>query len=219
MPAPAEFQKRLQSIEVLLGEIETAADPSLRTSVQQLVQLVMDLHGAGIERTLELIRGAGEGGEAIIQKLGRDELVASLLVLYGLHPLTLEERVMLALDKVRPRLRTHEGSVEFLSIQDGAVRLRVRANGHGCGSTAQALKDMVEEAMYQGAPDITALTVEGVEEKQGFVSLDALKASTLMPLLSNGHSLAAGRKEDERSLAGWQRIRCSTPVCAASVCG
>jgi len=175
MPAPAEFQKRLQSIEVLLGEIEAAADPSLRTSVQQLMQLVMDLHGAGLERMLELIRSAGEGGEGIVQKLGKDELVASLLVLYGLHPLSLEERLTQTLEKVRPRLRTHEGSVELLSLQDGAVRLRVQANGHGCGSTAQALK-------------------EGAEEKQGFVSLDALKASTLMPLLSNGHSVAAGEK-------------------------
>jgi Fe-S cluster biogenesis protein NfuA len=194
MPAPAEFQKRLQSIEALLGEIEAAADPSLRTSVQQLVQLVMDLHGAGIERTLELISSAGEGGESIIQKLGKDELVASLLVLYGLHPLSLEERVTQALEKVRPRLRAHDGSVELLSLQGGAVRLRVQADGHGCGSTAQALKEMVEEAVYQGAPDITALTVEGAEEKQGFVSLDALKASTLIPLVSNGHSVAAGEK-------------------------
>ena len=194
MRAPAEFQKRLQSIEALLGEIEAAADPSLRTSVQQLVRLVMDLHGGGLERTLELIRATGEGGEAIVQKLGRDELVASLLVLYGLHPMTLEERVTLALDKARSRLRAHDGEVELLSIQDGAVRLRLRANGHGCGSTAQALKEIVEEAVYQSAPDVTALAIEGAEEKQGFVSIDALKASAFVPAASNGLSFTAGEK-------------------------
>jgi Fe-S cluster biogenesis protein NfuA len=194
MPAQAEFQKRLQSIEALLGEIEAAADPSLRTSVQQLVQLVMDLHGGALERTLELIRATGEEGEAIVQKLGRDELVASLLVLYGLHPLTLEERVTLGLDKARLRLRAHDGEVELLSIHDGAVRLRLRANGHGCGSTAQALKEMVEEAVYQSAPDVTALAIEGAEEKQGFVSIDALKASAFVPVASNGLSLTAGEK-------------------------
>ena len=43
---------------------------------------------------LELIRAArAMRGESVIQKLGRDELVASLLVLYGLHPLDLEARV------------------------------------------------------------------------------------------------------------------------------
>src|SRR5580692_2146534 len=122
MPGQAEFQQRLQSIERLLGEIEGAADPSLRTSVQQLVQLVMDLHGAGIERMLELVRADATGGEGLIYKLGRDELVASLLVLYGLHPLDLEARVVEALDKARARLRSHQGEAELLSIQDGTVR-------------------------------------------------------------------------------------------------
>src|SRR5271154_7596249 len=178
MPAQPEFQQRLQSIERLLGEIESAADPSLRSSVQELVQLVMDLHGAGIERMLELVRAAGDAGETITQKLGRDDLVASLLVLYGLHPVDLEGRVNQALDKVRPRLRAREGQVELLSIQDGAVRLRLRANGHGCGSTAEALKEMVEEAIYQAAPDITALTVDGANDQQGFVPLTLLQGAT-----------------------------------------
>src|SRR5580704_8317847 len=102
MPAQPEFQQRLQSIERLLGEIEAGADPGLRANVQELVQLVMDLHGAGIERILELIRAAGDGGESIVQRMGRDDLVASLLVLYGLHPVNLEGRVAQALDKVRP---------------------------------------------------------------------------------------------------------------------
>jgi Fe-S cluster biogenesis protein NfuA len=176
MPQP-EFQQRLQSIEQLLGKIEGAADPHLRTTVQELVQLVMDLHGAGLDRMLELIRAAGDGGESIIQKLGRDELVASLLVLYGLHPMSIEARVGEALDKVRPRLRAHEGDVELLSIQDGAVRLGLQANGHGCGSTAQALKEMVEEAVYQKAPDVTALVVEGVGQKPGFVPIEMLQGA------------------------------------------
>jgi len=177
MPAQPEFQQRLQSIEQLLGKIEGAADPNLRTAVQELVQLVMDLHGAGLDRVLELIRATGDGSENIIQKLGRDDLVASLLVLHGLHPRSIEERVAEALDKVRPRLRTHDGAVELLSIEEGAVRLRIEAHGHGCGSTAQALKEMIEEAVFQKAPDITALVVEGAEEKAGFVPLAMLQGT------------------------------------------
>jgi Fe-S cluster biogenesis protein NfuA len=177
MPAQPEFQQRLQSIEQLLGMIEGAADPNLRTTVQELVQLVMDLHGAALDRLLELIRATGDGSDSVIQKLGRDELVASLLVLHGLHPAGIEARVNEALEKVRPRLRALDGAVELISIQDGAVRLRLQANGHGCGSTAQALKEMVEEAMYQKAPDITALVIEGTAEKPGFVPLAMLQGT------------------------------------------
>jgi Fe-S cluster biogenesis protein NfuA len=192
MPAQPEFQQRLQSIEGLLAKIESAADPNLRTTVQELVQLVMDLNGAGLERMLELIGASGEGGAGIIQKLGRDELVASLLVLYGLHPMDLEARVTQAVDKARARLRSHEGEVELLNVHDGAVRLRLHANGHGCGSTGEALKEMVQEAVYQGAPDVTSLFIEVIEAagaKQGFVPLDMLQGP--------------GRKEEcERNLAG-----------------
>jgi len=168
MPIQPEFQERLKSIERLLGEIEGAANPSLRTSVQELMQLVMDLHGAGIERIIEL------GDEQMIQKLGRDELVSSLLILYGLHPISIEERLTRALEKARLKLRPHDGEVELISVQEGAVRLRLRASGHGCGSTGQALKEIGENAVYQGAPDVTALVIESNEEKQGFVPLETL---------------------------------------------
>jgi Fe-S cluster biogenesis protein NfuA len=178
-----ELQRRLGSIEELLRKIESAADPSLRSTARELVELVMSLHGAAFERMLELIHAAGEPGEAVIQKLGSDELTASLLVLYGLHPLSLEARVAQALDKARSRLRPHGAEVELLSIEDGAVRLRLQAKSQGCGSTAQSLKEIAEEAVYQAAPDVAVLTIEGAEETQGFVPLEMLR-----PLPLNGFS-------------------------------
>ena len=195
MPAQPEFQRRMQSIEGLLGRIESEADPSLRATVQELVQLVMDLHGAGIERILELVRANGDEGDGVVQKLGRDDLVASLLVLYGLHPVNLEERVTQAVEKARSRVRSHEGEVELLSVDDGAVRVRVKASGHGCGSTSQALKEIVENAIYQSAPDIASLVIEGAEEKQGFVSLEMLQGAAHAPHMStNGLALSTGEK-------------------------
>ena len=166
MPAQAEFQQRLKSIERLLGEIEAAADPNLRATARELVQLVMDLHGAGLERIVELTMAADEG---LVHKLGRDELVANLLILYGLHPLDLETRVQQALEKARAKLRPHEGDVELLGIQDGAVRLRVHANGHGCGSKPEALREIVESAVMQGAPDVASLFIE--EPKPSLVQI------------------------------------------------
>src|ERR1700688_2123031 len=177
MPENLELQQRLGNIEALLGTIESAADPSLRATVQELVELIMSLQGAGLERMLELISYNGEAGESIIRKLGADELTSSLLILYGLHPLNVEARVAQALDKVRSRLRPLGAEVELLNVADGAIRLRIRAESHGCGSNAQSIKEMLEEAMYRAAPDLTSLTIEGVEEKQSFVPLQMLRDS------------------------------------------
>jgi Fe-S cluster biogenesis protein NfuA len=180
MPAQQDFQHRLKSIERLLGEIDRDAEPNLRGAVQQLLRLVMDLHGAGMERMLELIRQSGDGGAGLIEKLSGDELVESLLVLHGLHPQSLEVRIDRALDKARVRLRAYQGEVELIGIQDGAVRLRLRANGQGCGSTAEALKEMVENAVYQVAPDIVSLAIEGTSEKQGFVPIEMLQDALIL---------------------------------------
>lgn len=177
MPLQLEFQPRLQSIERLLGEIERNADPNLRSAVQQLVRAVMDLHGAGLERMLELIQLAGDNA-GLIEKVAGDELVESLLVLHEIHPLSLETRIDRAIEKARTLLRPHRGEVELLDSQNGAVRLRLRANGHGCGSTAEALKQMVEDALYQSAPDIVSLAIETPDETGGFVPLEMLQGAT-----------------------------------------
>ncbi|MGH9903162.1 MAG: NifU family protein, partial [Pyrinomonadaceae bacterium] len=135
-----EFQQRMQQFEELIREFETEADPATRDKVAELVRLLMDFHGAGLERMTEIVAGAGEPGGAIFDDFARDALVGSLLLLYGLHPAGVETRVRAALDKVRPLLRTHGGEVELLGVKDGVVRLRLDRGGKGCPSTATSLK-------------------------------------------------------------------------------
>ena len=174
MPASAEFQRRLATIEELLLKVEAASDPNLRASVKELVELVMGLHGEGLDRMMELIHASDDD---LARKLGRDELVGSILVLHGLHPLKLEERVAQALDKVSGRVHRDGGEIDVLSLQDGAVRLQLRMTGHSCGSTGQALKTAIEDAVYQAAPDLSSLVIEDEPQKAGFVSVDFLRES------------------------------------------
>ena len=104
----------------------------------------------------------GQPGDAIIDSFARDDLVGSLLLLYGLHPLDIETRVHQALEKVRPYLGSHGGNVELLGVtQAGVVHLRLQGSCHGCPSSAMTLKLAIEEAIYAAAPDIVALEVEG----------------------------------------------------------
>ena len=172
MPGTPEFQQRLESIEAVIRQIESAGDPNVRTAARELVQLVMELHGAGLERILEILRSNGESGQNLLGSLGRDDMVASLLVLYGLHPLSFAERINQALEKANRQMRSRSATVELIGLEDGAVRLHLKANGHG-----PALKEVVEAAIYQAAPDITSLVIDGAEEKQGFVPLEMLAGS------------------------------------------
>ena len=174
----------MQRIGGLVQEIESIADPAVRAATKDLVQSLMDLHGAALEKALEIVAETGEPGVSIIDRLGRDSLVSSVLILYGLHPEDLETRVVKAVDKVRPQMRKQGCEVELLGVNDGAIRLRVETGSHTCGSTGKTLQATLEGAMYDAAPDLISLVIEGFEEKHasGFVALDQLLGGSAGPM-------------------------------------
>jgi Fe-S cluster biogenesis protein NfuA len=171
-----DFRGDIQRIGGLVQEIESIADPAVRAATKDLVQSLMDLHGKALEKALGIVAEAGEPGMSTIDRLGRDSLVSSVLILYGLHPEDIETRVMKAVDRVRSQLRKQGCEVELLGVNEGAIRLRVETGSHSCGSTAKTVQATLEEAMYDAAPDLTSLLIEGLEEKpaSGFVALDKL---------------------------------------------
>jgi Fe-S cluster biogenesis protein NfuA len=174
--ANTDFRELVQRIGGLVQEIEAIADPAVRASTKELVQALMDLHGAALERAMEIVSAAGEPGMSLIDLLGRDPMVSSVLVLYGLHPEELDSRVLQAIERVKPQLRKQGCEVELVELGEGAVRLRVQTGEHACGSTANTVRATLEGAIYETAPDITALTIEGLDGKPagGFVALDTL---------------------------------------------
>jgi Fe-S cluster biogenesis protein NfuA len=171
-----DFREDMQRISGLVEEIEAIADPAVRAASKGLIQSVMDLQGAAWEKALDIVSEAGEPGMGIIDRLGRDSLVSGLLILYGLHPEDLETRVRKAVDRVRPQVRKQGWEVEELDITDGRVRLRVDTSSHTCGSTAKTVETTLEGAIYDAAPDMTSLVIEGLAGKpsSGFVALDQL---------------------------------------------
>jgi Fe-S cluster biogenesis protein NfuA len=186
-----DFQQRVQRIGALVQEIEAIADPALRASTTQLVQLVMEFHGEGLDRMLEILSKAGDPGIQAIDQLGRDPIISSLLVLHGLHPESLETRVAAAVERLVPKLQRDGAQVELLSIADGAVHIRVTPGEHSCGSTTNALRSTVEDAIYEAAADVASLTIEGLDGKlaSGFVALNQLAAAG--PVGSNANAPAS----------------------------
>lgn len=149
----------LGRIEALLRELESASDPVLRENARELVQTLMDFHGDGLRRMFELLRGR-ERGEEIVSSLAADEAVSNLLLLYDLHPQSLETRVANVVSRM--------SGVELVSVSDGVVRLRVR-RAHNIPA--------VEDAIYAAAPDALAIKVEDAGESAGFVPLEHLLRS------------------------------------------
>lgn len=183
MTGEKEFQQRIQQMGNSIRELDEVADPAIRTRVKVLIQSLMEMHSAGFEKVLEIIFDSGDSGQKLIDQLGRDPLVGSLLVLYGLHPEDIETRVAKSIERVRPQLRKQGSEVELVRNEAGMVRLHVHVEGHVCGSTTTAIKTSLEDAIYEMAPDISSLEIEGLEGKPatGFIALNALVGNAAAP--------------------------------------
>ncbi len=157
--APEELVERVQE---LLGSLDEIADPVAQQRVQELIGTVLELYGAGLERVLGIVSDAGDDALPIRNALLDDGVVSSLLLIHGLYPISLEERVVEALDSVRPFLASHGGNVELLSVEDGVARLRLEGSCNGCPASAATLENALQEAIDATAPDLLGLEVEGV---------------------------------------------------------
>lgn len=180
-PDDREFQSHMGQLGDLLEEAQRLADPAAREATASIIQSLMDFHGAAIARIVDRLHDAGAPGKAILRDCARDDLVSSLLVLYGLNPLDLGERINIALEKVRPALAPYGGNVDLHDITpDGAVHLKYHGKSHTCGSTIKNLRATIEQAVYDRAPDLAALHLTGLDAppaNAGFVPVEQLVAA------------------------------------------
>jgi Fe-S cluster biogenesis protein NfuA len=150
----------MQRIEMLIHQIEQFPDGRVQAVTRELVQALLDVHGAGLARILEAVARSGGAGQSLLDALAGDELVTGLLLLHGLHPLDLETRVRRALDQVRPTLNSRGGNVELLAVEGGVVRVRLEGAGED-RELATTFQQLIEQAICEQAPDATALEIEG----------------------------------------------------------
>ena len=149
-----------ERIEVLLEAAATGGRVA-RERAEELVRLVVDLYGAGLERLLEIVDESGRLDDVLLDRLAGDDLVASLLAVHGLHPYDVETRVARALDGVRPYLGSHGGDVQLLGItEEGLVRLAMLGSCDGCPSSSVTLTLAVETAIQAAAPEVSGIQVE-----------------------------------------------------------
>lgn len=160
-----------------LIDASAAAGPLARARTEELVRLVVELYGAGLERLLDALAEAGRFDDVAQQAVADDDLVAGLLLVHGLHPLDVSTRVQRALDDVRPYLGSHGGDVTLLEITgDGLVRLAFTGTCGSCPSSAATLELAVEGAVAAAAPETTGVELVPTEQPAGgFVPLQSVR--------------------------------------------
>jgi Fe-S cluster biogenesis protein NfuA len=156
---PSEFKAQTDRVEKLAARLEKANDPETRATALELVQSVIELHGAALQALIDHCVATPEG-ERILDEALQDNLVSSMFLLHNLHPDDLETRVLRGIESVRAYLQSHGGDCELAGVDNGVVRLRLHGSCGSCPSSSLTLKNAVEEALFQAAPDIKEIIAE-----------------------------------------------------------
>ncbi len=161
----SELNRQSDHIQELIEKIEMLPDPKARKLMEECIQEILGFYGSGLEKILKIISsGNSSAAKDIYNELIEDSFINGLLLIHDLHPLDLKTRLYKALEKVKPYMGSHGGSVEIMSLENGIAKLKLAGNCKGCPSSASTLELGIRQSIEEYCPDLVGLEVEGITE-------------------------------------------------------
>ncbi|OHE28334.1 MAG: hypothetical protein A3J94_16245 [Syntrophus sp. RIFOXYC2_FULL_54_9] len=70
----------------------------------------------------------------------------------------MKDKVIKAIDKIRPSLQADGGDIELVDVDEkGVVKVRLMGACHGCPMAQMTLKNGVEKFLKKEIPEVTAV--------------------------------------------------------------
>ncbi|BBY21838.1 NifU family protein [Mycobacterium stomatepiae] len=169
-PGLEELAKRVDDAVAALADL----DPKARAVAEELKSALEAVHRAGLVTIVRRMR-EDDAARAILFELVDDPIVHLLLALHEIirpDPLTHANRV---LESVRPQLQSHGGDVALVRVDDGTAYVRLEGACNGCSMSSVTLRNLVEQALVEGVPAISAVEVLPNEPSPTLIPIEALR--------------------------------------------
>jgi hypothetical protein len=153
---PDQIDAAADQVEKLLNGF---SDHESRAKAQELVRVMMELYGTALGSILEIVRQSGDSKEWLFDRLAEDKLIASLMLVHGLHPVDAETRIRRALSRIERFVETHR--LVFGGLVDGTAKVRVEPENGAQGGPPTALAGEIERAIRQSAPEVERVEIAG----------------------------------------------------------
>ena len=156
-------EEMVARLNLLVEELEQYTDTEVRDKALDLVQIILKLYGESLRRIMASF-DAEPQRDQILGRMANDEVIRSILLIHGLMPVSLYDRVATKLNELRPYLVSQGCDVELLGIDDARARIRLMRSGKGAPPIA-VLKADIEKALSEVAPDLAGIEIDGFSEK------------------------------------------------------
>jgi hypothetical protein len=125
-----------------------------------VMRRVVNLYGHGLERGLEHARGAGADPTALAERIARDDLLASLLLVHGLHPMTTEERLQRSLRALRRELDVDDDGLALVSLDGPVLHLRVRGKLGNSEMSPMLAESLIRRVIDSSVPEVKTVRID-----------------------------------------------------------
>ncbi|GAB3001324.1 NifU family protein [Mycobacterium bourgelatii] len=169
-PQLEELAKRVDDAVSALADL----DPKSRAVAEELKAALEAVHRAGLVTIVRRMR-EDDAARAVLFELVDDPVVHLLLSLHEIirpDPVTHANRVLVS---VRPQLQSHGGDVTLVRVEDGTAYVRLEGACNGCSMSSVTLRNLVEQALVEGVPAISAVEVLPNEPSPTLIPLEALR--------------------------------------------
>jgi Fe-S cluster biogenesis protein NfuA/nitrite reductase/ring-hydroxylating ferredoxin subunit len=169
-PTFEALAKRVDDAVTALGGL----DPAAREVAEELRSAIEEIHRAGLVTMVGRMRSDG-AARIVLFELVDDPTVHLLLSLHGIvrpDPVTHANQVLAT---VRPQLNSHGGDVTLVRVDDATAFVRLEGACNGCSMSSVTLRNLVEEALVQGVPSISAVEVLPNEPTPTLIPIEALR--------------------------------------------
>jgi len=69
----------------------------------------------------------------------------------------MKDQIQEMIERIRPSLQADGGDVEFVDVQDGVVKLRLKGACAGCPMSQMTLKHGIERFLKQEIPEVKSV--------------------------------------------------------------
>ena len=166
---------RLDEVFAGWGDVPRGAVASYRAAIEAL-------HGEALRRLVRALR-VEPAAMAAMRQAAADEFVYAVLRRHGIVKPSLDERIEVALESIRPMLASHNGDVELVRVAPPAIEVRFLGACDGCPASALTFHAGVKKVVQDACPEITEIVQvrgSGSNRAEGvhFVSPFALAAAS-----------------------------------------
>lgn len=151
------LEQELARLDALTGALERLGDDKAREAARELLALLLDLHGRAFERLNAMIAEARDG-PALLQQIAEDRNISAVLLLHGLHPKSVEQRLQEVIARMQPQWGARGLQAELVSAGEAFAIVQLRRNGRA--EPSERLRIEIESALTDAAPDLEDILIE-----------------------------------------------------------